>query len=123
MNLIEKNLYQQIHPVRLAVDWLSGFTACYLFWQKEIAGGLIIAFIPSLIVSLVVMRFIDLEKVKGSTFGRYYKRTYKQSLDILRLGGFVVMAVGSWNHSLLTAAVGLVFIIGTWTYGLFNSKK
>jgi hypothetical protein len=122
MNLIEKNLYQQIHPLRLAADWLSGFAACYLFWQQEIAGGLIIAFIPSLFVSLVLMRFVDLEKVKNSTFGRYYKRTYKQILDTFRLAGFVVMAVGSYYHSLPAAGAGLLLIIGTWTIGIFQKK-
>jgi hypothetical protein len=80
MNLIEKNLYQQIHPLRLAVDWSSGFAACYLFWQQEIAGGLIVAFIPSLFASMIVMRFVDLERTKNSAFGRYYKRTYKLSV-------------------------------------------
>ncbi len=122
MNLIEKNLYQQIHPLRLATDWLSGFAACYLLWQKEVAGGIIVAFIPSLFVSLVVMRFVDLEKVKNSAFGRYYKRTYKQLLDTLRLAGFAVMAIGSYNQSLPAAGAGLLLIIGTWTIGIFQKK-
>lgn len=122
MNLIEKNLYQQIHPVRLATDWLSGFAACYLFWQQEVAGALIVAFIPSLFVSLVVMRFVDLEKTKNSAFGRFYKRTHKPWLDSVRLGGFIVMAVGCFNHLLLGFAIGLVSIIGTWTHGLFAKK-
>jgi hypothetical protein len=123
MKLIEKNLYQQIHPVRLAVDWLSGFAACYLFWIHEIAGALIVAFIPSLFVSMIVMRFVDLENVKNSSFGRYYKRTYKQSLDLVRLAGFVIMAAGSWYQSLPAAGVGLAVIVFTWTYGLFTPKK
>jgi hypothetical protein len=118
MNLIEKNLYQQIHPLRLAVDWSSGFFACYLLWHQEIAGALIVAFIPSLFVSMIVMRFVDLEKIKNSAFGRYYKRTYKQSLDLIRLAGFVVMALGSYYHLLPVAGVGLAIIVITWTYGL-----
>lgn len=120
MNLIEKNLYQQIHPLRLAADWVSGFGACYLFWHHEIAGGLIIAFIPSLFASMIVMRFVDLEKIKNSAFGRYYKRTYKQSLDIIRLSGFAIMAFGSWNQSFLIIGIGLFIITITWTYGLFR---
>ncbi|MBP9212102.1 MAG: hypothetical protein KBF97_04825, partial [Bacteroidetes bacterium] len=96
--------------------------ACYLLWQKEVAGGIIVAFIPSLFVSLVVMRFVDLEKVKNSAFGRYYKRTYKQLLDTLRLAGFAVMAIGSYNQSLPAAGAGLLLIIGTWTIGIFQKK-
>lgn len=123
MNLIEKNLYQQIHPLRLATDWLSGFASCYLFWQQEIAGGLIVAFIPSLFASLIVMRFVDLEKTKNSAFGRYYKRTYKKSHDTIRLAGFAIMAIGSFNRSLPAAAVGLVIIIASWMIGFFPKKS
>ncbi len=123
MTLLEKNLYQQIHPVRLFTDWSSGFYACYLFWNQLMIEGLIAAFIPSLIVSLIILRFTDLEKIKNSKFGRYYKRTYNRTVDFTRFGGFGVMAAGSWNQSLQIAGVGLIIVIGTWTYGLFQTDK
>ena len=84
---------------------------------------MVIAFIPSLIVSLIIVRFVDLEKIKNSQFGRYYKRTYTKTVDLIRFGGFVVMAGSSWEQSLPAVGIGLAIIIGTWTYGLFSSKK
>lgn len=120
MNLPEKNLYQQIHPLRLATDWITGFAACYFFWQQDAVRALIIAFIPSLIVSLIVIRFADLERLKNSSFGRYFKRTYNKTVDLVRFGGFIIMAVSSWFQDLRFAGVGLFVIIGTWTYGLFR---
>jgi hypothetical protein len=33
------------------------------------------------------------------------------------------MAAGSWNQSLQIAGVGLIIVIGTWTYGLFQTNK
>lgn len=122
MNLPEKNLYQQIHPARLLSDWATGLYACYLLWQQEIIAAVVLAFIPSLIVSLIIVRFVDLEKVKNSPFGRYYKRTYNKTVDIIRFGGFVVMAGGSWSHSFPAVGIGLAIIIGTWTYGLFSKQ-
>lgn len=122
MTLLEKNLYQQIHPVRLFTDWSSGFFACYLFWNQKLIEGLAAAFVPSLIVSLIILRFTDLEKLKNSTFGRYYKRTYNRTIDLIRFGGFVVMASGSWNQSLQIAGVGFIIIIGSWTYGMFQTS-
>ena len=123
MNLPEKNLYQQIHPARLIADWATGLYACYLLWQQELVTAMIVAFIPSLIISLIIVRFGDLEKIKNSPFGRYYKRTYNKSIDIIRFGGFVIMAGGSWGQSYQAVGAGLSIIIGTWTYGLFSSKK
>ena len=123
MTLLEKNLYQQIHPLRLFTDWTSGLYACYLFWNQELIPGLVLAFGPSLIVSLIILRFTDLEKLKNSRFGRYYKRTYNKTVDFTRFGGFVVMAAGSWNQTIQIVGVGLIIIIGTWTYGIFQVKK
>ena len=122
MNIPEKNLYQQIHPVRLLTDWATGLYACFLLWQQELVSAMVIAFIPSLIVSLIIVRFVDLERTKNSPFGRYYKRTYTKTIDLIRFGGFVVMAGGSWGQSLPAVGIGLVIIIGTWTYGLFYKK-
>ena len=122
MNLPEKNLYQQIHPARLIADWSTGLYACYLLWHQELIPAMIVAFIPSLIISLIIVRFVDLEKTKNSAFGRYYKRTYTKTVDLIRFGGFVIMAGGSWGQSLPTLGIGLAVIIGTWTYGLFLKK-
>lgn len=119
MNMPEKNLYQQIHPLRLATDWVTGFSACYLLWQQQMVSAIIVAFLPSLVVSLIIVRFADLHKIKQSPFGRYHKRTYTKTVDLIRFGGFVIMAAGSWIMQLPVAGAGLAVIIGTWTYGLF----
>jgi hypothetical protein len=123
MTLLEKNLYQQIHPVRLIVDWGSGITACYFFWMRDIWTGVAISVLPSLIVSLFVVRFADLEKIQSSPFGRYFKRTYSRTVDIIRFAGFVILAGSSWWHSAPGMIAGLLIIILTWTYGLFIKKQ
>ena len=120
MNLLEKNLYQQIHPARLFTDWASGFVACYLFWEHDLVFALIVAFIPSLIVSLIVVRFANLEKLKNSPFGKYHKRFYNKTIDAVRLAGFIVMAGGSWFQFFEIAGAGLAIILWTWLYGLFT---
>ena len=123
MNLPEKNLYQQIHPARLITDWSTGLYACYMVWNQEIIPAVILAFIPSLIVSLIIVKFGDLEKTKNSAFGKYYKRIYNRTVDLIRFAGFVIMAGGSWSHSFPTIGVGLAVIVGTWMYGLFSPKQ
>ena len=126
MTLQEKTFYQQIHPLRLFVDWTTGFYSCYLFWQQDVIPGLFIAFIPSIIVSMFLAKFGELETLKNSTFGKYLRRTSNKTVDLIRLAAFSCMAAGSWFHQIPIAAVGLLVVIGTWTYGLFvksNSKR
>jgi len=123
MTLQEKNLYQQIHPVRLTTDWTTGIAACYLFWIHELWLGVILSFAPSLVISLLVIRFADLEKIKSSTFGAYFKRTYNRTVDLIRFAGFVILAGGSWFHFTQAIAAGFLIIVGTWIYGLFFVQK
>ena len=122
MTLQEKSLYQQIHPLRLTVDWASGLTACYLFWMHDMVLGLVIAFGPSLLVSLLVLKFGELEKLKNSAFGKYYKRTYSKTVDLLRFAGFAIMCGSAWYNTLEGIIAGILVIVGTWTYGLFLKK-
>lgn len=122
MTLQEKNLFQQIHPLRLITDWSTGIGACYLFWQREIWYGVALSFLPSLLVSLLVIRFADLEKIMNSPFGAYFKRTYSKKVDLIRFAGFVVLAAASWWQLIPGMAAGLAIIVGTWTYGLFGTK-
>lgn len=122
MTLQEKNLYQQIHPVRLLTDWTSGIAAFVLFWNHELWVGVVLSFIPSLIVSLFVIRFADLEKIRQSAFGEYYKRTYNKKVDLIRFLGFVVASGASWWQYIPGIVIGLLIIIATWTYGLILKK-
>ncbi len=71
MTLQEKSLYHQIHPTKLFTDWSTGLIALYLLWQHSLVAALLIAFLPSIVVSLVIIRFVDLEKQKQSSLGRY----------------------------------------------------
>ncbi len=123
MNMLEKNLYQQIHPARLTTDWVTGLYACYLLWHQEMVPAIVVAFLPSLVVSLFIVRFVDLNTIKQSSFGRYYKRTYSKTVDLIRFAGFVLMAAGAWINLLPVIGAGLAVIIGTWTYGLFFKRE
>ncbi len=123
MTLKEKQLYQQIHPMRLVTDWSTGMGACWLFWINEMWFGVLLAFLPSLIVSLLIVRYADLEKIKNSKFGAYFLRTYNKIAEFIRFIGFFVLASGSWWHSPWVMAAGFLIIAGTWVYGVLLPKK
>jgi hypothetical protein len=73
MDFREKQLYHQIHPAKLFTDWSTGFIALYFLWQHNLVVALVIMFVPAITVSLLMVRYLDLEKYKQSPFGRYVR--------------------------------------------------
>ena len=107
----------------MAADWGGGIYACYCFWQKNILLGMVMMFVPSLIVSVFITRSADLERIKASAFGKYYARIYTKTIDTVRFGGFMLMAFGSWAHAWILIGGGIAVITYTWIYGLFQSPQ
>src|ERR1041384_7332213 len=97
MTLQDKSLYHQIHPLKLLTDIGMTFPALYLFWQHQLLLGLIVAFVPSIIVTLLLLRFGNLEPYKESALGRYFQHYMASSLiTALRFSGLLIMCVGAW---------------------------
>ncbi len=123
MNLEERSLYHQIHPLKLFTDWVTGIVALYLFWQHNLALGLVIALVLSAIVSFWLVRFVNLEKYKESSFGKYVRKYMTRHIEAIRLGGYSVMAVGAWMHIIWLIPLGLVIILFGWIRGLIFPGK
>ena len=63
----EKELYHQIHPLKLATD--IGVTPISLFflWRHQITPAIIVGFVPPVIVSVAMMLWPpDLKRLKNS---------------------------------------------------------
>ena len=118
MNLEEKILYHQIHPLKLFTDWSSGIIALYPFWQHYLVLGLIIALVPAPIVSFLLVRFANLEKYKESSFGKYIRKYMTRQAEVVRFAGYALMAVGAWYHVIWLILLGLIIILFGWFRGL-----
>ena len=118
MNIIDKTLYHQIHPFKLTTDVIAAFAAVYLLWLHLIIEGLVVAFLPPLIISLFMLKLMEFDKQKQSALGKYVKRYMGKGTDTIRSIGFVVMLVGGWFHFLWLIALGFLVIIFTWVNGL-----
>jgi hypothetical protein len=123
MNLQEKVLYHQIHSLKLSTDWLTGLAALYFFWQHDLILGLLIAFVPSILVSIVIIKFVKLEKYAESSRGKYIRKYMTRAMEMLRFGGYAIMAVGAWYHIVLIAVLGLFIIIFAWLRGIILPKN
>ncbi|MCL4539906.1 MAG: hypothetical protein M1469_05505 [Bacteroidetes bacterium] len=123
MNVIDKTLYHQIHPFKIATDVIAAFAAVYLFWLHSIVIGLVVAFVPSLMISLFMIRLMDFENQKRSRLGKYVKRYLGRGADTARSLGFLVMLAGGWFHFTWLIGSGFLVIILAWTNGLVYKRQ
>jgi hypothetical protein len=115
----EKTLYHQIHPLKLATDWATGIAALYSFWEHKIIPRLLIAYVPSVLVSVILLRLADLWRQRDSAFGRYVQKYMTRFAQSARLIGYAVMAAGAWFHLVWLILVGLLVILIAWFWGQF----
>ena len=113
----DRLLLHQIHPLKLAVDWISGIAGLYLLWLHLLWPALIVIVVPAVAASLWLIRFADLDKYETSAFGRYAAQYMTPRMQAVRLGGFAAAAYGAWHHSLLAVALGFVIVLLAWFRG------
>lgn len=124
MTLSEKILYHQIHPLKLLTDVSTAFASTYLLWRHTLAYAILLSIVPSIVVSVVLIKNSDLERYKVSAFGNYLKR-YMDSrfVDSSRLFGFLLMMVGGWYRLIWVIIFGFLIIISIWSRGLIIQRK
>jgi hypothetical protein len=120
MNSREKLRYHQIHPAKLAVDWLSAIIALFPMWEHKVVLGVIIAFVPPVLASYLIVRLVDLSRYKSSPFGKYMAAHMSAWLQFVRMFGFVLMLFGAYNRDILLIACGLALILLAWLKGVFS---
>ena len=119
MTFREKQLYHQIHPLKLATDISAEIVSLYLFWKRKLLAGLVVALVPSVIASVLVMSLVDLEGYKQSAFGRYIRTYMTPSVVVLRILGTVVTHTGAWYRKPALIPLGLLMVLLGWMRGLF----
>jgi hypothetical protein len=120
MDFKERVLYSQIHPAKLLTDWCAGMVSLYIFWQHNLALGIAVAVIPTLLAAVLVIRFADLYRYKKSQLGRYIHKYGTVDARVTRLFGYLVSAAGAWYQMLPVVAVGLALVILAWLRGSFR---
>jgi len=123
MNLQEKALYHQIHPVKLLMDWGTTPPALYFLWRRRLLPGLLIAVGPPILASFLLMRYADLEGLKASAAGRYMGRYMTPAMQALRLAGAVVMMLGAWWRQPWLWPLGLLLVLFGWGRGLLVAHR
>ena len=123
MNILDKTLYHQIHPFKLGTDLLTALAAVYLMWLHLWIEGLLLAFVPSLVISLFMLKLMDFEKQKHSPFGKYIKKYIGRAADTVRSLGFLVMLAGGWFRISWLIAIGFLIVLGAWFNGFLFKRE
>jgi hypothetical protein len=119
----EKVLYHQIHPLKLLADMSAEVISLYLFWRRKLFAGLLASFLPPILASLLIIRWVDLEPYKQSAFGNYLHRYMTPPVVAARILGTVITHLGAWFHRPLLIPLGLGLVLLGWLRGLLWSEK
>lgn len=122
MEFQEKKLYHQIHPLKLLTDWITGVISLYLLWSHQIVTTLIVMFVPSILVSIIIIKYVNLDKLKKSSFGNYVQRFMTKGMEIVRFVGFAIMILGAWFNLFWLIFCGLIIILAGWFRGMIGKK-
>jgi hypothetical protein len=119
----ERLLYHQIHPLKLTTDVATAISAGGLFWMQHAISALLIGFLPSIAVTVALLRFADLERYRVSAFGRYVGRFMSRRVEVARLAGLLPLWGGAWLRRPGLIALGVVWIIGCWLLGFVGRDR
>jgi hypothetical protein len=117
LNIQEKALYHQIHPIKLTTDISTSLVSLYFFWTNDLVIGLLIGILPSILVSVALIQVADLNRLKNSRLGGYIANYMTSRMQGLRLVGQVVIWVGAWYHVVFVVIAGFLAILVGWTRG------
>jgi len=121
MNLKEKYLYHQIHPLKLFTDIGAAVGSLYLLWRHQLAFALVVMLARPFLVSFLLMRYVDLEPYRQSAFGKYIARSMSHAMEAVRLTGMVVAALGAWQQSVWIIVVGSAIVLFGWLRGKISN--
>ena len=111
-------LFHQIHPAKLVTDASAAVLCFYFLWRRDLSLAIVVAMVPPLMASGLVLRFADLEALKRSGLGVYVKRYMTPAMQLLRVCGFLIMAVAAWNHAPLAILGGTAVVAAGWLKGV-----
>jgi hypothetical protein len=118
VDLPEKVLYHQIHPLKLLADGSAELVSLLWFWQHRFGPAIVAHFVPPVVASLALIRWADLEPYRRSAFGRYVGRWMTPRMQAVRFLGDLVMVVGAWRRRWPIIVAGALLVLLGWLRGL-----
>jgi hypothetical protein len=112
-------LIHQVHPVKLGFDISASVISNVQLWRHRLGSGLLLRYLLPIAGSAVVLRFADLDRLRGTPRARYVLEHMPPASTGLRLGGDTVMAIGAWRRKPSWLLAGGLLVAAGWSHGLF----
>ncbi|AYW50111.1 hypothetical protein C7H83_06380 [Tetragenococcus halophilus] len=90
--------------------------------MHQLLTALIVMFIPSIVISILIIKYVDLRNLKKSSFGIYVQGFMTKPIEAIRFLGFTIMIIGAWCHLIWMILVGLIIIVFGWLRGIVITK-
>jgi hypothetical protein len=119
---VETILVHQVHPAKITADAAASVVSNILLWQHRLGPAIFARYLTPLVGSALVMNFADLDALKYSPRGRYVLEHMPPATTAIRLGGDLVMAIGSWRRRPSWIVAGAMLVAAGWSHGLFAEK-
>ena len=122
MDRRDRLLYHQIHPLKLATDVGTSVIAAAAFWRHALILGVAVGFVPSIFVTVALLRWANLERYASSSFGRYVRRFMTRRVEAARFAGLIPLWGGAWLHRPAVIGLGALWIVSCWLWGVRPSR-
>jgi hypothetical protein len=116
--LDQRILVHQVHPAKLATDITASILSNSLLWRRRPVAGLVVRYAPPVVASALVLWLADLDRLAGSSAGRYVRAHMPPQAAAVRLAGDSLMGLGAWKRRRQWIVAGGLLVVLGWSHGL-----
>ena len=109
-------LLHQVHAGKLATDITAGTVSLVLMWQRRIPFALVIAHVPPVVASALVLRR-DLSGLRGTRRGRYVLAHMPPGAQAVRMLGQITAWRAAYRRRPGAILIGVLVIVAGWSFG------
>jgi hypothetical protein len=113
---VDRYLLHQVHAAKLGTDITAGIVSTVLMWRRRIVPALVIAHVPAVTASVLVMRR-DLSGLRDTRRGQYVLAHMPPAAQAVRLLGQIVAWWAAYRHRPGGIVVGAVIVVSGWAFG------
>jgi hypothetical protein len=113
----DRYLLHQVHAAKLATDITSGIVSTVLMWRHRVAPALVIAFVPAIVASALVLR-CDLSGLRDTRRGRYVLANMPPAAQAVRMLGQILAWLAAYRRRPGGVVAGFLVTLMGWSFGL-----
>jgi hypothetical protein len=123
MQLAEKVLVHQVHPVKVGADVTASAISNRLFWNERPKAALAVRVLLPLAGSAAVLGRADLDALAKTRRGEYVLAHMPPSAQAVRLAGDGLMGLGASRRNVALMLTGAAVIAAGWAHAAWPRRS